>query len=128
MENVAGSSTGQDGEPFPYMTDDAAFDWMCQWRWGDVGPTCPKCGSTSRYFIASRRMFKCGNGACFHQYTPTSGTAFGSPKLPLPKLVAIMQDIEAKRSAYSTAKRHGINPKSAWIIATKMKASMEGEA
>lgn len=101
------------------MTDDEGFGWLCAWRWPNGEPVCPKCGKTGHYRLERRSLFRCCH--CARDYSPTSGTNFSHVKLPLGKFASIMRDLRTK-SAYSVAKAHGVNPRTTWLIANKLKA------
>ena len=56
--------------------EEAAFETFCKMRWTETEgePVCPRCGSIGAYTITTRRKFKCKSAACYHQFSPTSGT------------------------------------------------------
>lgn len=110
--------------------DDKAFDLFKQLRWPETNgsPVCPKCGCVDHWFIAKRRRFKCKG--CHHQYSPTAGTIFASRKMAYVDLlaaIAILVNGAKGTSALQLARDAGCNPKTAWVLAHKIREALETE-
>lgn len=112
--------------------EDKAFDLFCQLRWPETDgePVCPKCGCAEVYKITTRRKFKCKSPACHHQFSPTSGTIFASRKMPYVDLlaaIAIIVNGAKGVSALQLARDLDVNPKSAWVLAHKLRQALAAE-
>lgn len=113
--------------------ENKAFDLFCQLRWPgtDGEPVCPKCGCAEVYKITTRRKFKCKSPACYHQFSPTSGTIFASRKMAFVDLLAaicIVTNGAKGVSALQLARDLDCNPKSAWVFAHKLRQALAAEA
>jgi transposase-like protein len=112
--------------------EDKAFDLFCQLRWPetDGAPVCPKCGCAEVYKITTRRKFKCKSPACHHQFSPTSGTIFASRKMTYVDLlaaIAIVTNGAKGVSALQLARDLDCNPKTAWVMAHKLREALAAE-
>lgn len=112
--------------------EDAAFATFCQLRWPETDgePVCPKCGGLDAYKITTRRKFKCRHADCHHQFSPTSGTIFASRKMAyVDLLAAVCLTVNGAKgtSALQLARDVGINPKTAWVLAHKLREAMASE-
>lgn len=112
--------------------EDAAFDLFKQMRWPETKgePICPKCGGTDPYEIKTRRKFKCRNAGCHHQFSPTSGTILHSRKMSYTDLLAavcLLVNGAKGVSALQLARDVGCNPKTAWVLAHKLREAMASE-
>jgi hypothetical protein len=111
--------------------EEKAFATFCKLRWADTDgePVCPKCGCLETYAIPTRRKFKCA--ACYSQFSATSGTVLASRKMSFTDLLAaicILANAAKGVSALQLARDLGCNPKSAWILAHKIRQGLGAEA
>lgn len=109
------------------LTDDAAFDFFRQSRWGNGEEvTCPCCGSHARhYFIQTRRQWRCRD--CMHTFSVTSGTIFAFHKLPLKiylAAVAIYTNAVKGISALQLSRDLDVQYKTAFVLAHKIRESL----
>lgn len=112
--------------------EDAAFETFCKLRWPETDgkPVCPKCGGTESYTIKTRRKFKCKHADCHHQYSPTSGTILHSRKMDyVDLLAAICLVVNSAKgiSSLQMARDLGCHPKTAWVLAHKLREAMASE-
>lgn len=112
--------------------EDAAFETFCKLRWPETEgePVCPKCGSLDAYKITTRRKFKCKHAGCHHQFSPTSGTILHSRKMAFMDLlaaIALVVNSAKGKSALQLAREVGCNPKTAWVLAHKLREAMASE-
>lgn len=112
--------------------EDAAFGTFCKMRWPETEgqPVCPKCGGLDAYKITTRRKFKCKHADCHHQFSPTSGTILHSRKMSYTDLLAavcILVNGAKGVSALQLARDVGCNPKTAWVLAHKLREAMASE-
>jgi hypothetical protein len=63
-----------------FATEEQCADYLHGIRWPE-GFVCPRCGSSTGYALAARRVTECRNG---HQVSLTAGTGMHRSKLPLP--------------------------------------------
>ena len=110
--------------------EDAAYDTFLRLRWPETegAPVCPKCGCLDSYSITTRRRFKCA--ACHAQFSATSGTILHSRKLSYVDLLAaicLVANAAKGLSALQLARDLGINPKSAFVLAHKIREAMAAE-
>lgn len=110
--------------------EDAAYRTFCELRWPETKgeAVCPECGCTDSYKISTRRRFKCV--ACHHQYSVTSGTIFASRKLSFCDLLAaicLFVNGSKGRSAVQFSREMGVQYKTAWVMAHKMREAMQDE-
>jgi transposase-like protein len=62
-----------------FATEEQCADYLHGIRWPE-GFVCPRCGSSTGYALAARRVTECRNG---HQVSLTAGTGMHRSKLPL---------------------------------------------
>jgi transposase-like protein len=131
-----------------FTTEDKCLDYLEQMRW-PKGLCCLKCGvegriskfrtneTTRKRFskkfgkvvevkVPSRRLYECLD--CGYQFSATTGTIFNNTHLPLRDwLIAIALFMEAKKSlSANQLKRHlGINYRSAWYLAHRIREAMQ---
>jgi transposase-like protein len=113
------------------MGDDRAYETFCQLRWEatDGKPACPECGVLDPYRIATRpRQFTCSG--CRHRFSVTSGTLFSARKMSFTDLLAaicIFANAVKGVSALQLSRDIGCNPKSAFVLAHKIREAMASE-
>jgi len=115
------------------MTDREAETAFKAIRWTDTNgaPVCPHCGSLDAY--EARRptgalRFRCKG--CKKDFTITSGTLFGSHKLPLRGYLAAIavfcNEVKGK-SALALSRDLGLSYKSAFVLLHKLREAMAEE-
>lgn len=112
------------------MGEEAAYDLFRKLRWPETDgeAVCPECGSIDTYNITTRRRFKCA--ACHVQFSATSGTILHSRKLSFVDLLAaicLVANAAKGLSALQLARDIGCNPKSAFVLAHKIRESLAAE-
>ena len=110
--------------------EDAAYETFCALRWPETDgvAVCPDCGCYESYKITTRRKFKCK--ACHRQYSVTSGTIFASRKLSFADILAaicLFVNGAKGRSAVQLSRELGVQYKTAWVMAHKLRESMQDE-
>jgi transposase-like protein len=110
--------------------EDAAYETFCKLRWPETDgeAVCPDCGCVETYAITTRRKFKCK--ACHHQFSVTSGTIFASRKLSFADLLAaicLFVNGSKGRSSVQLSRELGVQYKTAWVLAHKIRESMQDE-
>ena len=108
------------------MGEEAAKETFRKLRWPetDGAPVCPFCGSLDHY-VTARGRFACKD--CRKQYTSTSGTILHSRKLSFVDLLAavcLVANAAKGLSALQLARDVGINPKSAFVLAHKIREAL----
>lgn len=109
-------------------SDSAAIDAL--WRslmFSKTGgdPSCPSCGCTTSYQMATRRRLRCKK--CLTEFTLTSATAFAGMKLPLKKLLlAISMFVTSAHgvSSKELANALHIAPSAAAVLLHKLREFM----
>jgi transposase-like protein len=112
--------------------EEGAFRTFCQLRWPETkgAAVCPRCGNTKTYSIDDGRRFKCASGACYHKFSPTSGTIFSSRKLPYVDILAaicIVANAVKGLSALQLARDLKVQHKTAFVLAHKLREAMAAE-
>jgi transposase-like protein len=110
--------------------EDAAYETFKRLRWPETAgePVCPDCGCVEIYNITTRRRFKCA--ACYKQFSVTSGTIFASRKLKFVDLLAaicLYVNGSKGRSAVQFSREMGVQYKTAWVMAMKLREAMQDE-
>lgn len=110
--------------------EDAAYKTFCKLRWPETDgeAVCPECGCCETYKISTRRRFKCK--ACHRQFSVTSGTIFASRKLAFVDLLAaicLFVNGSKGRSAVQFSREMGVQYKTAWVMAHKLREAMQDE-
>jgi len=115
------------------MTDAEAETMFRNLRWADTAgePVCPKCGALDAYEFRRATgplCFECS--ACRKEFTVTSGTLFGSHKLPLRSYLAAIaifcNEVKGK-SALALSRDLGLSYKSAFVLLHKLREAMAVE-
>lgn len=113
------------------MSDEEAFATFKRIRWAanDGEAFCPHCGVTKVYTLNETPVrWKCS--ACRKKFSVTSGTVFASRKLPIREyLAAIALFVNAVKgiSSLQLSRDLDINPKSAFVMAHKLREALEAE-
>jgi len=104
------------------------FDYAVFLRWPTGKVTCPRCGSTERSFISTRRIWFCKG--CKKQFTVKVGTIFEDSALGMDKwMIAVWLTVNAKNgiSSYEVARALGITQKSAWFMMHRVRLAMHSK-
>ncbi len=112
------------------MSEEEAFERFCELRWASTGgeAVCPDCGCVESYRITTRRQFKCKG--CHRQFSPTSATILANRKMPYVDLLAaicIFANAVKGISSLQLARDIGCHPKSAWVLAHKLREALAAE-
>jgi len=110
--------------------EDAAYETFRRLRWPETEgePVCPQCGGVEAYKITTRRRYKCK--ACLHQFSVTSGTIFASRKLSFMDLLAAISlfvNAVRGRSSVQLSREIGVQYKTAWVLAHKLREALQTE-
>lgn len=110
--------------------EETAYATFCGLRWPETDgeAVCPDCGCCETYNITTRRKFKCK--ACHRQFSVTSGTIFASRKLSFSDILAaicLFVNGSKGRSAVQLSRELGVQYKTAWVMAHKLRESMQDE-
>jgi transposase-like protein len=110
--------------------EEAAYETFKRLRWHETEgePVCPDCGCVEAYAITTRRRFECK--ACHRQYSVTTGTIFASRKLAFVDLLAaicLFVNGSKGRSAVQFSREMGVQYKTAWVMAHKLREAMQDE-
>lgn len=110
--------------------EEAAYATFLKLRWPatDGEAVCPNCGCVDTYKITTRCRFKCA--ACGLQFSATSGTILHSRKLSFVDLLAaicLVANAAKGLSALQLARDIGCNPKSAFVLAHKIREALARE-
>jgi len=121
-----------------FSSENACLDYLEQMRWPNGEIVCVHCGLVGKVSKITRkkagdnkrtRIYQCLG--CKKQFSATSGTIFNDTHLPLTKwFIAIALICEAKKgmSANQLARHLGINYRTAWHLAHRIRAAMiEGD-
>lgn len=109
--------------------EEAARETFRKLRWPETSgeAVCPFCGSLEHY-VTARGRFACKD--CRKQFTETSGTILHSRKLSYVDLLAaicLVANAAKGLSALQLARDLGINPKSAFVLAHKIREALAAE-
>jgi transposase-like protein len=112
------------------MSDEEAWNAFRAIRWsGTQGePVCPRCGCLDSYTYKTRKVFRCRG--CSHQFTVTSGTIFGSRKMPIRDYllaIAIFVNGAKGHSALQLSRDLDCQYKSAYVLAMKLREAVGAE-
>jgi transposase-like protein len=115
------------------MSDAEAEVLFSKLRWPetDGGPVCPHCGGLDAYEARrpnGSQRFRCK--ACGKDFSVTSGTLFGSHKLPLKSYLAAIaifcNEVKGK-SALAMSRDLGLSYKAAFVLLHKLREAMAEE-
>lgn len=79
---------------------------------------CPRCQSTEYYVLQGRKFVRCKR--CKRDFSETSGTLWGHPKMRPEKRQAIIDLLEQGQNAHAISLRMGVQYKTVWAIKKKM--------
>jgi transposase-like protein len=107
-----------------YGTEQACAKALAKVRWPD-GFSCPRCGGTKAYHVASRKVYQCSQ--CRHQVSITADTLFHSTNLPLVKwfwAIYLMASDKGGISALRLSKQIGVSWPTARNMLKKIRTAM----
>ena len=107
-----------------YGTEQACAKALAKVRWPD-GFSCPRCGGTKAYHVASRKVYQCSQ--CRHQVSITADTLFHSTNLPLVKwfwAIYLMASGKGGISALRLSKQIGVSWPTARNMLKKIRTAM----
>jgi transposase-like protein len=112
------------------MSDEEAWNAFRLIRWSDTQgePVCPRCGCLDAYSYKTRKVYRCKG--CSHQFTVTSGTIFGSRKMPIRDYllaIAIFVNGAKGHSALQLSRDLDCQYKSAYVLAHKLREAVAAE-
>lgn len=113
------------------MSDEEAWNAFKAIRWADTQgePVCHRCGCLDSYTYKTRKVFRCRG--CSHQFTVTSGTIFGSRKMPIRDYllaIAIFVNGAKGHSALQLSRDLDCQYKSAYVLAHKLREAIAADA
>lgn len=85
---------------------------------------CPKCGNTDRYYVTTRKRWKCKD--CGHAYTETSGTLLNGIKMEKERMLELIAAIRSGETCNSIAVRLSIEPKTLYYIRDRVREADNG--
>jgi transposase-like protein len=121
-----------------FSDEDKAREFLEKLRWPD-GPVCPKCGEVNNAYRLEPQVSKKGKhvrkgvwkcGGCREQFTVTVGTIFEDSHIPLSKWLLAYHLLCASKKGMSAHQLHrmlGINYRSAWFMAHRIRYTMSQE-
>jgi len=112
-----------------FNNENAAREHLESIRWPN-GPFCPHCGETERVTRLHGKttrpgLFQCNS--CREHFTVTVGSVMERSHIPLPKWVLGFHLMAASKKGISAHQLHrmlGIQYKSAWFMAMRIRESM----
>lgn len=108
-----------------FKTEKACAKYLAKMRWPD-GVICPLCKHTKAYKYTTRSWYKCAK--CRRQFNVKTGTIFALSQVPLTKwflLIYLMTSGKKGITSIQTAKLLGVTQKTAWIMLTKIRYSLQ---
>ncbi len=108
-----------------FSTEAACERLLRRWKYGDHSFVCPRCASTKRWRLASRRLDECRD--CGKQTSLTAGTVFHRSSAPLPKwFLAMFLVVSSKQgiSAVELARQVGVSYPTAWTWLHKFRSAL----
>jgi transposase-like protein len=104
-------------------------EFMVSRRWPD-GVVCPRCGSSSVYFVESRNGWECKTKHPKRTFSLKTGTIFEDSALGLDKwLPCVWLIANAKNgiSSHEIARALGVTQKTAWFMLQRIRLAMQDE-
>lgn len=108
-----------------FGTDEQCAEQLIHQRW-PKGFRCPRCGGSTRGYIASRKVHECKD--CSYQCSVTAGTIFHKTRTSLTSWFwAIYRMSHDKKgiSALQLSKEIGVSYTTAWLMQHKIRKAME---
>lgn len=97
-------------------------------RWPDGVVTCPRCGSTDVWALASARQWKCKVKHSCRKFTVKIGSIMEDSPLGLDKWLAAIWLLAGAKNGISSYEIHrglGITQKSAWFLLQRIRLAMQ---
>jgi transposase-like protein len=123
----------REAAPLCRLTEDEAREFLEKIRWPD-GAACPHCGSVNVKRLEGKAhrkgVYKCREKQCRKQFTVTVGTIFQGSKIALRDWVyAFNRMCQSKKgiSALQLKRELGLNYRSAWFMAHRVRHAMAAE-
>jgi transposase-like protein len=117
-------------EAIKFFSDEQrTFDYAAMLRWPDGKVMCPRCDSTERSFISTRRIWWCKG--CKKQFTVKVGTIFEDSALGMDKwMIAVWMICNCKNgiSSYEVGRALGVTQKTAWFMLHRIRLAMQSKA
>lgn len=100
-----------------------AYIEFAELRWANNNgmPKCPRCDCGITYPMWTRCLYQCSK--CYFRFSMTTGTIFASTKLPIAKIMDIIENKEL--NPHQLSKKVGITYKTAWVLCKKIKDAIE---
>jgi transposase-like protein len=115
-------------EAIIYFSDpNNCLEYLVARRWPN-GVVCPKCGSKTVGFVASRRIWQCKTRHDHAQFSIKTGTIFEDSPLGLDKWLAAMWMIANCKNGVSSYEIHralGVTQKSAWFMLQRIRLALQ---
>lgn len=107
-----------------FGTEEHCLEAVRQWRWPG-GFRCPRCDHAGHCLLRTRAVLQCHR--CRRQTSITSGTLFGSSKLPLRTWFLAMYLLTRKAGVSALALRRelGVSYNTAWLLKHKLMQAMK---
>jgi hypothetical protein len=108
---------------------DNCLNYVIARRWPN-GVVCPRCGSGTVGFVASRRIWQCKARHDRAQFSIKTGTIFEDSPLGLDKWLPAMWMIASDRNGISSWELHralGVTQKTAWFMLHRVRLAMQDE-
>jgi transposase-like protein len=118
----------------PIFTDEAAAREHLERVLWPKGPVCPHCGERERLTKLRGKAHRAGLyrcKGCAKQFTVTVGTLYERSHIPLHKWLLATHLMNASKKGVSAHQLHrmlGLSYKSAWFMAHRIRAGMDGAA
>lgn len=107
-----------------FDTEEKCAAFLIESRWPD-GFQCPRCGSTTFYWIADRKLMQCAT--CRYQVSPTAGTVMHRSKQPLRAWFYAAYLVTTHTpgiSAVQLQRQIGVTYETAFMMLHKLRAAM----
>ena len=111
-----------------FKSPDNCLMFLSSRRWPDGIVTCPRCGSKSVGFIASRRVWQCKTRHPLSQFSIKVGTIFEDSPLSLDLWLPALWMIGNDRNGISSWELHralGVTQKTAWFMLHRIRLAMQ---
>ena len=116
-------------EALVHFTDqDNCLTYLASRRWPTGVVICPRCGSDSVGFVASRRVWQCKTRHQLSQFSIKVGTIFEDSPLGLDKWLPTLWMIGNDKNGISSWELHralGVTQKTAWFMLHRIRLAMQ---